>query len=446
MIGAAGKSRCLGGATAGLLAVGLLAGCGWLGDAEKPPLPGERISVMLVDQDLEPDPQLSDLQVRLPPPYINPDWPQAGGSTTHAMHHLMVAEQMSRAWTASIGSGTSGRRRLLTQPIVAEGKVFTMDLDFDIRAFELQTGRELWSFEAEPPGRDADAFGGGLAYGGGKLFVGTGFAELLAIDPTAGQELWRSRLPAPMRGAPTIALGVVLAITVDNQTTAFDAQTGERSWNHTGFAETAGLLGGASPAVLSGLAIAPYSSGEVFALRLNNGRPAWSDNLTAVRRADAVSSLADIRALPVIDRDVVFAISHASRMVALDLRTGTRLWDRNIGGLNMPWVAGEYIFLVNNQQQVLAVTRRGGRVKWITQLRQWEDEEDRTDPVTWVGPVLAGDRLIMASSLGDILSVSPYTGEVLGKVDAGSGVRISPIVVDGTLLILTDSGTLQAYR
>jgi len=159
-----------------------------------------------------------------------------------------------------------------------------------------------------------------------------------------------------------------------------------------------------------------------------------------------VSSLADIRALPVIDRDVVFAISHASRMVALDLRTGTRLWDRNIGGLHMPWVAGEYIFLVNNQQQVLAITRRGGRVKWITQLRQWEDEEDRTDPVTWVGPVLAGDRLILGSSLGDILSVSPYTGQVLGKVDAGDGVRISPIVADGTLLILTDSGTLQAYR
>lgn len=434
------------GAVGAFALLGVLSGCGWLGDKEAPPLPGERISVMLVDQDLEPDPQLSDLQVRLPPPYVNADWPQAGGSTTHAMHHLALSDQVSQVWSADIGSGSSGRRRLLSAPIVAEGRVYTMDLDFDISAFDLKTGQRLWGYEAEPPRRDSDAFGGGLAYGGGKLFIGTGYAEMIAVNPADGKEVWRSRLPAPLRGAPTIALGVVMAITVDNQTTAFDAETGERLWSQTGFAETAGLLGGASPAVLSGVAIAPYSSGEIFALRLNNGRPIWSDNLTAIRRVDAVSSLADIRALPVIDRDVVFAISHAGRMVALDLRSGTRLWDRNIGGLHMPWVAGEYIFLITNQQQVVALTRRGGRVKWIAQLRQWKDEEDRTDPVTWVGPVLAGDRLIIGGSTGDVLAMSPYTGEVLGKIEAGDAVHISPVVVDDTLLILTDSGRLLAYR
>ena len=441
-----GASRAFARTVLGLALVAGLSGCGWLGEDEDPPLPGERIAVMLVDQDLEPDPRLADLEVRLPAPYVNPDWTQAGGSSSHALHHLALGDVPTRVWSADIGSGSSGRRRLLTQPIVADGRVFTMDLDFEVRAFDLQTGRQLWSYEAEPPRRDSEAFGGGLAYGNGKLFIGTGFAAMIAVRPETGEEVWRVALPAPMRGAPSIALGYVLAITVDNQTTAIDAETGERQWTHTGFAETAGLLGGASPAILSGVAVVAYSSGEVAALRLNNGRAVWSDNLTAVRRVDAVSALADIRALPVIDRDVVYAISHAGRMVALDLRVGARLWDRSIGGLHMPWIAGEFVFVLTNDQQVAAVTRRGGRVKWIAQLRQWQDEEDRTDPISWAGPVLAGDRLILAGSTGEIVTMSPYTGEILGRVDAGGSVYLAPIVVNGTLLVLTDSGTLQAWR
>lgn len=426
---------------------GLLAGCGgWWGEEEDPPLPGERVSVMLLDRDLEPDPRLADLDVRLPPPYVNADWPQVGGGTTHAMHHLMVPDAPSEVWRADIGTGTSGRRRLLTQPVVAGGRVYTMDLDYEIRAFDLETGRFLWEREIDVPDADDEAFGGGLAHAGGRLYVGTGFAELYAILPDTGEILWQASLPGPMRGAPTVARGFVLAITVDNQTTAYDAETGERVWTHTGFAETAGLLGGSSPAVLGGVAIAPYSSGEVFALRLNNGSAVWSDNLTAIRRVDAVSALADIRALPVIDRDVVYVLSHSGRMAALDLRTGTRLWDRNIGGLQKPWIAGEFLFVLTTDAQVAAVTRRGGRVRWIFQLPPFEDMEDREDPIGWAGPVLAGDRLVVAGSTGELRTLSPYTGEALGRVSVGGPVLLPPIVADGTLLVLRDDGTLIAFR
>lgn len=429
-----------------LTAAGLLAGCGWWGEEEAPPLPGERISVMLLDRDLEPDPRLADLEVRLPPPYVNADWPQAGGGTTHALHHLMVPDAPGEAWRADIGTGTSGRRQLLTQPVVADGRVYTMDLDYEIRAFDLETGRLVWSRDIEVPDEDEEAFGGGLAHAAGRLYVGTGFAELHAILPETGETMWRAPLPGPMRGAPTVARGFVLAITVDNQTTAYDAETGARAWTHTGFAETAGLLGGSSPAVLSGVVIAPYSSGEVFALRLNNGGSVWSDNLTAVRRVDAVSALADIRALPVIDRDVVYVVSHSGRMAALDLRTGTRLWDRNIGGLNKPWIAGEFLFVMTTDAQLAAVTRRGGRVKWIAQLPAFEDMEDREDPISWSGPVLAGDRLVVAGTSGELRTFSPYTGEPLGQVSIGGTVRLPPIVANGTLLVLRDDGTLIAYR
>src|SRR3546814_7890711 len=99
-----------------------------------------------------------------------------------------------------------------------------------------------------------------------------------------------------------------------------NTETGERLWNHVGVQETAGLLGSASPAVARNTVVVPYSSGEVLALLTDDGRTVWSENLAAIRRLDPLADIAQVRGLPVIDRDLVLAISHAGRMLAVDLR------------------------------------------------------------------------------------------------------------------------------
>lgn len=428
-------------------ALSVLAACdSWFGSDEAPPLPGERIAVMLQESDLDPDPRLADLSVRLPPPYINEAWPQAGGFPDHAMHHLMIQEEISELWEVSIGSGSDGDQRILATPVTANGVIFTLDRDFEVRAFDAESGARIWQYEIGFPDEDDEAFGGGLAYSDGRLFISTGYAQLITIEAQSGQELWRAALTGPARAAPTALNGVVVAVSIDNQSTAFDAVTGEVKWTHAGFAENAGLLGGASPAAFEKTVIIPYSSGELYAIRLENGRVSWSDSLTSARRSDALSSLADIRGLPVIDRGVVFAISHAGRMVAVDMNTGIRSWDRRIGGLHQPWVAGEFIYVLTIDNFLAALTRRGGRVRWLTRLPAFEDPEDKSGAISWVGPVLAGDRLLLANNLGQVLAVSPYTGDPLGQIDVNDAVSVAPIVANGTLFIQTDDGRLFAYR
>lgn len=425
----------------------VLAGCDrWFGSSDAPPLPGERIAVMLQESDLDPDPRLADLSVLLPQPYINEAWPQAGGFPDHAMHHLMMQDEISELWEVSIGAGSDGDQRILATPVTANGMIFTLDRDFEVRAFDTESGTRIWQYEIGFPDEDDEAFGGGLAYSDGRLFVTTGYAQLITIEAQSGQELWRAALTGPARAAPTALNGVVVAVSIDNQSTAFDAVTGEEKWTHAGFAENAGLLGGASPAAFEKTVVIPYSSGELYAIRLENGRVSWSDSLTSARRSDALSSLADIRGLPVIDRGVVFAISHAGRMVAVDLSTGIRSWDRRIGGLHQPWVAGEFLYVLTIDNFLAALTRRGGRVRWLTRLPAYEDPEDKTGAISWVGPVLAGDRLLLANNLGQVLSVSPYTGDPLGQIDVNDAVSVSPIVANGTLYIQTDDGRLFAYR
>lgn len=109
-------------------------------------------------------------------------------------------------------------------------------------------------------------------------------------------------------------------------------------------------------------------------------------------------------------------------------------------------MAGDYLFLVSNNNEAVALEAKTGRVLWVTQLQVWEDEEEREDRILWAGPVLASDRLILGSSIGKLVSLSPYSGEVLGKVDVSDGVVIAPSVAANTIYFLTNDADLVAYR
>jgi outer membrane protein assembly factor BamB len=276
--------------------------------------------------------------------------------------------------------------------------------------------------------------------------VATGYAEVLALDPADGKVIWRKTVAAPVHSSPTVAEGRIFAVTVDNELNALSTEDGPRLWSHNGIPESAGLLGGASPAVEGEVVIAPYSSGELFALRVENGRAVWSDSLAASRRANAVSGLADIRGRPVIDRAKVFAVSHSGRMAAIDLRSGDRVWEQQIASSHSPWVVGEYVFVLANDNTLVCLTRKEGKVRWVHPLRRYEDEKSKSDPIRWAGPVLGGNRLIVLSSLGEAVMVSPYTGEAVGGLSMSSGGFLGPVIAGDALYLLTDDANLSAYR
>lgn len=418
-----------------------------VGSEEEEILPGERISVLQLQQSLEPDPGIADLAVRLPPPYVNDEWPQAGGYPGHAMHHLEAGEVLGRAWQVRVGSGSDSDARLLAAPIVAGGRVYVLDSRGRIAALDAQSGDRLWRYRLTPEGEDDEsALGGGIAYEGGVLYVANGFGEVLALDAGSGALYWRRTIGVPVRAPPTVAGGRVFAVSYDNRLHALAAANGEVLWTHSGIVEDAGLLGGASPAVEGSIVVAPYSSGELFALRVENGRVAWSDSLSRTALLTPLASLSDINGRPVVDRGRVYAVSHAGRLAAIDLQTGARVWERNIASVEAPWVAGDFIYLVTTESEVVCLSRRDGRIRWVRVLQRYEDEEDKDDPIHWSGPVLAGDRLIVTSSHGEALSLSPYTGELTGRLELSDDVFIAPVVAGATIYILSDDGELTAYR
>jgi len=430
-----------------LLITGIaLSACSIFEEEKEPPLPGERIAVLRHERSLTADASLADQPILLPAPSPNAEWPQSGGFPNHAMHHIAVRDALDRVWSVDIGTGTSDEERLSGEPVIAGGVVYAIDAEATVSAFDAKTGGRIWEVDLTPDFDDDGHISGGLAFDEGRLFATTGFAQIVALDAKSGAEIWRTPAGAPMRSAPTARGGRVFAVTVDNRLLALNAETGEQLWDHSGIPETASVLGGASPAVDRGTVIVPYSSGQLVALKVDTGRVIWEDSLTAIRRTDVISTLAHIRGRPIIDRGVVIAMSHGGQIAAIDLATGKRIWDRDIGGLESPWVAGDYVFILTNEAEVAGLSRKDGRIHWVTALPRYEDPEDLEDPIIWTGPILASDRLVIAGSNGQALAISPYSGKILGSVDMPDGVSIPPVVADGSVFFLADDAELVAYR
>jgi outer membrane protein assembly factor BamB len=445
-----------------LAAVSLLGGCGVFKSSKpKTPTIGERIPVLSAESRIEVDPALADVAITLPPAEANADWTQPGGNASKSMGHLALGTSLGRAWTADIGDGSQSRARLASAPVVANGRIYTIDTQAVVRAFDARTGAQVWAHEVGDPkdrrggisvwtgestGAHGILFGGGVSFDNGRLYATSGLGDVEAIDAATGAQVWRVRPGGPLRGAPTIANENIYVITQDNQLFALNPADGKLRWNAAGTFETSGVFGAAAPAAAQGTVVAGFSSGELTAYRYENGRTVWQDALTRTSISTAVATISDIDAEPVIDQGRVYALGQGGRMVALELNTGQRIWEINVAGISTPWVAGEWIFAVTDQGQLMALARATGRVKWLTQLPRYRDEEDKEGAISWVGPVLAGDRLIVANSRGQIVNVSPLDGKVQSTVETRMSITLPLVVAGSTLYVLHDEGRLTAWR
>jgi outer membrane protein assembly factor BamB len=362
------------------------------------------------------------------------------------MGNLALPNQVKKAWETSIGDGSSRYTKVMSQPVIAAGRVFAMDGGVQVSALDVASGKRFWQVDLKPEDQKGNAFGGGPCFWNGQLFVSTGYAEVVALDPNDGKIIWRKNVSSPVHSAPTVVNGRVFVVTVDNELVALSTSDGQRQWSHNGIPETGALLGSASPAVEGDIVVVAYTSGELFALRVENGLVLWSENLASARATDAMSAMADIHGRPVVDRGRVFAVSHSGRMMAIELRTGAHVWEEDLGGSHEPCSVGEFVFVLTNENELVCLTRNEGKVRWATQLPSYEDMEKKSDPIQWVGPVLGGDQLIVLSSNGVATWLSSQNGESQWQTNMSDKGYLGPVIADNVLYLLTDDANLSAYR
>ncbi|MEM9971023.1 MAG: PQQ-binding-like beta-propeller repeat protein [Pseudomonadota bacterium] len=382
------------------------------------------------------------------PTVANAAWTHVNGSPSHVIRQPALGRQLSRVWSADIGDGNGRRHRLTADPVVAGGRVFTLDSRSQLSAFST-AGAAQWSRDLTPPSDNADdASGGGIAYAGGRVFATTGFGTITVFSADTGAPGWSQDLDAAATGAPTVADGVVYVTTRNDIGWAIDADTGRILWQVLGAPSESGLVGGASPAVAGRLVVFAFSSGQLIAVERGSGRRAWLGSVAGARENRAFSQISDITGGPIADGARVFAGNHSGRSAAFDAATGAPVWSADVGTLNTMWRAGDSVFLVSDENQLVRLDAATGDQVWSVALPFFEEDRQSRRKATFVhyGPVLAGGRLLVASDDGFLRSFDPVDGRSLGDVELPDAAARSPVIAGGTLYLVTEGGQIHAFR
>lgn len=420
---------------------------------------GRRISIVAFDQKVETAESLKGLDFYLPVATATANWPQPGGDPAVKVDHVEAAPAFEIAWRKSFGKGSNRHFHVTAPPILVDGRLYVMDAESDLAAVDAKTGSVIWrkAIHARTK-RDKRGFGGGVAWSGGKLYVSSGFRFVAQVDPASGEVGWRRETGSPIHGAPIVTNGRVFVISTDNELLTFDTATGSPGWTYQALVEPARILASSSPAAAGDTVIGAFASGEVVALRAANGNDLWNTTLAKASRTSALSEIRDVAGRPVVYEGDIYAASHSGVFAATDLRSGQARWSLPVASISSPWPAGDVVYIVSQAGEVICASRSKGEVYWIRNLNEGQTvkkkggflglgrKEDKGGRTLWAGPVLASDRLILASSDGRAVALNAKTGEIIKTINVGAPVLISPIAAGGMVYLVTDDAQLVAIR
>lgn len=421
----------------------LVAGCN-----RERPLEGDRLDLRAPWGGAEAQPQNRALPLSLPPQAANATWTQRQGTPGARPQHPALAANPQLVWSTAIGEGDSRRVRLDTEPVVADGRVYTLDARTRVQATST-AGQVLWSIDLGSR-RDATstASGGALAVAGNRLFVASSQAFVAALDAATGQELWRTDFDAPLTGAPAVQGDTVYVAALDSTLWALDAASGRVQWTLPGTPSISTVAGGTAPAIAGDAVIFPTQSGELTAVRRSNGGRLWSSVAAGRRTGSALGIITALTGDPVVDGNRLYAANQSGRTFALDLRTGAAIWTVTEGANAPVWPVGGSVFLVSDQNRLMRLDARDGSVIWAQDLPLYTSDRPRRRAAIFPqhGPVLAGGRLWVATGDGLLRGFDPVSGSAVAQVAIPGGAASGPVVAGGTLYVLSRTGQLLAYR
>jgi alcohol dehydrogenase (cytochrome c) len=310
--------------------------------------------------------------------------PNADLASTRYVASAITSTNVSKlgvAWTMPLTMSTAHTDgAYAATPVVVNGVVYVQDLDSNVFAISLATGKVLWTHDYDSPNGGPD----GVNVVGGVVYAATATAAV-ALDAATGAQLWSRTLTENdhegIAMAPGYNNGTVYVSTVPaNVTTqygaggqgilwALNAKTGapEWSWNqdqnlwgNPAVNSGAGLwytpsfdaegniyMGIANPAPIFGTESYPLGSSRPgpnlytdSVVKLSPaGKLLWYYQLTPHDLYDW-----DLQNPPVLTtangRPVVIAGGKAGIMIELDAQTGKLLWQRPVGAHQGPQNGG----------------------------------------------------------------------------------------------------------
>ena len=358
------------------------------------------------------------------------------------MSPLPVVENQftpSTAWSTSVGNGIGDFYSNL-HPAFADNVVYAADRHGTVKAVNAADGKEIWSVSlAQKSGFFSTSpalLSGGVTVAGGHVYVGSEKAQVYALNTADGSTAWQTRVAGEALSRPVVSDGVVLIHTSNGQLQALNEADGAVKWTVNLDMPALSLRGESAPATAYGAAIVGGDNGRVSAVIMDKGQIIWQQRISQATGATEIDRLSDVDTTPIVINGVVYALAYNGNLTALDLRSGQIMWKRELGSVNDFIIDGDRIYLVDQNDRVLALTTEGGVTLW-TQSDLLH--RNLTTPALYNGALVVGD------SEGYMHWINTDDGRFVAqqKVDS-SGFLTEPVVAEGKLLIQAKDGTLYA--
>ena len=346
----------------------------------------------------------------------------------------------STAWSTSVGDGVGNFYSNL-HPAWQEGTVYAADRHGTVKALDAASGKEKWSIDlSEKQGFFSSnlsaLLSGGITVDGSTLYIGSERGAVYALNATDGKTLWKTQVTGEAMSRPVVSDGLVLVHQSNGILQALDQQTGAIKWSVNLDIPSLSLRGESAPAVAYGGAIVGGDNGRVSAVILNQGQIIWQQRISQPSGATEIDRLSDVDTTPIIANNVVYALAYNGSLTAMDLRSGQVIWKRDVGGVKNIIVEGSNIYVVDQDDRVIALNTDGGVAIW----RQSELlHRNLTSPVLFDGYLVVGD------SEGYLHWINTADGRFVSqqKVDS-SGFQTDPVVAGSKLLIQAKGGEVYS--
>lgn len=339
--------------------------------------------------------------------------------------------RIDEVWASGL-DGDTDRLRLGLRPAVEGGRLYAAAHDGDVFAFDLKNGRAQWRMKTKLP------LSGGPGLGGGRLVIGSSEGDVLALSSSDGKELWRVRTSGEVITPPAVTDTLVVVRSVDGRLRALNAADGSELWVAEQTVPRLSLRGTAAPVITRDMVICGFDNGKVMAVGIADGDVLWETTVAPARGKTELERLVDIDSSVQVVEDDVFVVGFQGRAAMLALDSGQVWWSRDASSDRGLVVGNDAVYVSAADGDVIALNRRDGTPLWTQSALHRRGLS---------APAIDGPAIVVADFEGYLHWLDATTGDFLGRAATdGNRVTNAPLTVDDLVVVLTDGGTLSAFR
>tara|TARA_Y100000591_G_C21801225_1_gene682148 strand:- start:310 stop:1632 length:1323 start_codon:yes stop_codon:yes gene_type:complete len=420
-----------------------LTSCGtreYLGfEKKKIRLEGKRISILKEGAINDTIERKSSTEIMLEDAIILSNWPQSYNSPSHlSFNHISDSNLDSFKYLVS-GAGEGEKSKILGQPVIYDDLIFFLDAKSNVISFSLKNNKIVWKRNISLKNESNHNIGGGIVIYKDSLIINSPYGQIISLGILKGEINWEINVDSSIRSAPTIFENKLLSLTSSNKLYVLNADDGALLWQHQGIFNNTTLIDSPKVAVDENIVIVPYSNGEFFALNLNNGKEIWRNSFIDLEVKETTNAFSDIDAFPIIKKDIVIITSAIGKLFAVNKKTGSKLWTRDISSTQTPLVNGNSIFIVNRNEEIICLDILDGGTRWALPI---DDELSDYKKYIWLPPILINSKLLLLGGNKKLIVIDTYTGTINKIKNIPNFPASSPLIVNSIPYLMLRNGDI----